>query len=384
MKKYPRFYVLLVLLLIKLPPLQAQDSVKFNNKTAYLSELITHTSPNNGAKLHLLSWLTNTSNLAFQNGHSLSMTLMLTHGGEPSANIVGDLQTFSNIEAGFLYGFYEVFYQYEHKDFWLKIGQQDINSDLLLTQTGLFYTHSSFGADPVTTINIPAPTYPVAALAITTHFKVNNLLSMQLGVFDGQFAQPKNDFLSLDWSLSKDEGLLYVVEPAFSFLKGKWVQKIGFYHHSGLFQRKDNGNMSRGLSAFYLLADIQLKEWTNRRLDLFYQYSRSSKFVSDVNSYFGIGLKMTNPLGSQPEDEFGIALGYASLNTQFLSVIDAYNVHAEAAIEVSYKTKINDWLSLQPYVHYLGMDDLGQTERNPLIFALRAHVSFENWPFSKK
>lgn len=301
---------------------------------------------------------------------------MLTHGGEPSANIVGDLQTFSNLEAGFLYGFNEVYYQYEHNDFWLKIGQQDINSDFILTTNGLFYTHSSFGIDPVSTINMPAPTYPVTALSVTSRLKLNSSLSLQLGVFDGQFALPNNDFLTIDWSTSKDQGLIYIIEPELSLLKGKWVQKVGFYHHSGIFSNKSDGTMTRGLSTFYMIADIQLRQWEGRSLDLFYQFSSSTSAVSDLDHYYGVGLKMTNPFGKNTENEIGIALGHASINTQFQSVRDAYGINGETAIELSYKTKIKEWLSLQPYFQYISFNDIGSSRSHPTVFALRGLFSF--------
>jgi porin len=354
----------------------AQSSISFKNNTDYLSELLAHTSPNEGNDLHFIGWLLNTSQLSFDSRHSLNLGLMLTHGGEPSANIVGDLQTFSNIEAGFLYGFNEFFYQYEQDNFWLKVGQQDINTDFMVSETGLFFTHSSFGIDPLTTINIPAPTYPVVAFAATTSFKVSKALSLRLAVFDGQFALPQNDYLTIDWSMNKDEGLIYVIEPEISLLQGRWSQKAGFYHHSGLFNKKEDGSVSRGLSTFYLVADIQLKEWADKRLDLFYQFSTASKSVSDLDYYFGAGLKMTNPFGNRPEDELGLAVGYASINTQFQSVRDVYGISDETAIELSYKIKMKDWLTLQPYFHYIGINEIGQERQNPVVFAVRGIFSF--------
>lgn len=354
----------------------AQSSISFKNNTDYLTELLVHTSPNEGNHMHFIGWLLNTSQLSFDSRHSLNLGLTLTHGGEPSANIVGDLQTFSNIEAGFLYGFFEVFYQYESNDFWLKVGQQDINTDFMVSETGLFFTHSSFGLDPLTAINIPAPTYPVVAFAASTRFRVGKELSLQLAVFDGQFALPENDYLTIDWTMNKDEGLIYVIEPEISLLQGKWSQKAGFYHHTGLFTEKEDGSISRGLSTFYLVADIQLKEWTDRKLDFFYQFSTSSKAVSDLDYYFGVGLKMTNPFGNRPDNELGLAVGYASVNTQFQSVQAAYGISGETAIELSYKVKMKDWLTLQPYFHYIGINEIGTAQQNPVVFAVRGILSF--------
>lgn len=360
-----------LLLMIAVTSLQARRQVQLENETEYLSEILTHTAPDDDTDLHFIGWLINTSILNFDSRHSFNLTLMLTHGGEPSANIVGDLQTFSNLEAGFLYGFNELFYQYEHNDFRLKIGQQDINSDFMVTTNGLFYTHSSFGIDPLSTINMPAPTYPVTAFSISTRFKLKSSVFLQLGIFDGQFALPKNDFLTIDWSMSKNQGLIYVIEPEINLLKGRWTQKVGFYHHSGLFSKKSDGTMTRGLSTFYLTGDIQLKQWGEKSLDMFYQFSTSTSAVSDLDYYYGAGLKITNPFGTDSENELGVALGHASTNTQFQSVRDFYGISGETAIELSYKTRINSWFEFQPYFQYISFNDLDNSRRHPMVFALR-------------
>ncbi|GAB5527365.1 MAG: hypothetical protein Roseis2KO_52370 [Roseivirga sp.] len=365
-----------LLLLITGNSISAQESIQFENKTDYLSELLTHTSPNEGADLHFIGWLLNSSTLTFDKRHSFHLGLMLTHGGEPSVNIIGDLQTFSNLEAGFLYGFNEVFYQYEHNDFWLKIGQQDINSDFAFTTNGLFYTHSSFGIDPLSTINMPAPTYPVTAFSVTSRFKLTPDIALQLGIFDGQFALPENNFLTIDWTMNKDEGLIYIIEPELSLLQGKWIQKVGFYYHSGLFTQKSDASITRGLSTFYLIGDIRLRAWENRSLDLFYQFSTSSSAVSDLDHYYGLGLKMTNPFNNGSGDELGIALGHASINTQFQSVRDAYDMSGETVVELTYKRRINPWLELQPYFQYIGFHNQQSSMSNPMVFALRGLFAF--------
>lgn len=368
-------YILFWLLIVS-SGIRAQESIQFENNTDYLSEILTHTYPNEVADLHFIGWLLNSSTLTFDTRHSFHLGLMLTHGGEPSANIVGDLQTFSNLEAGFLYGFDEVFYQYKQDDFWLKIGQQDINSDFMISNTGLFYTHSSFGIDPLSTINMPAPTYPVTALSITSSFKLSSDIALQLGVFDGQFVLPRNNFLTIDWSMNRDEGLIYIIEPQLNLLQGKWSQKIGFHHHSGLFSNKADGIITRGLSTFYLVGDIQIAQWKSRSLDMFYQFSTATKAVSDLDYYYGLGLKMTNPFGNSKGDELGIALGHASINTQFQSVRDAYAMSGETVFELTYKTRINKWLELQPYFQYIGFHDQDSSTRDPMVFALRGLFAF--------
>ncbi|OEK01460.1 hypothetical protein BFP97_07970 [Roseivirga sp. 4D4] len=351
------------------------QSLEYTNETIYLSEVLAHTSENEGKDLHLIGWLLNTSNLSISEKHSLNLGLMLTHGGEPSANIVGDLQTFSNIEAGFLYGFYEMYYQYYTDDFWLKFGQQDLNTDFFVSENALLFTHSSFGIDPVATINMPAPTYPVVGAALTTGIRLNDKLDLKLGVFDGQFAVPRDNFLTVNWDLPNDQGLLYLVEPEFRLFRDRLIQKVGFFHHSGQFTNRETQNTTRGLSAFYLVSDLLISKKDEKTVNLFFQFNSSTKVVSDLNYYYGLGLRLSNYIGKKT-NEIGLALGHARLNNEFLSVRSKYNLKSETIIEINYKQEISDWLSLQPYFHWIGMNQIIDNQKNPIIIALRAYIKF--------
>ncbi|MBO3700471.1 carbohydrate porin [Roseivirga sp. E12] len=351
------------------------QTLEYTNETAYLTEILSHTSKNGGKDVHFIGWFLNTSTLAIGEKHSLNLGLMMTHGGEPSANIVGDLQTFSNLEAGSLYGLYEMYYQYQADDFWIKFGQQDLNTDFLVSENALLFTHSSFGIDPVATINMPAPTYPVTSVALTTGINLSEKLKLKLGIFDGQFAIPRDNFLTVNWNIPRDEGLLYIIEPEFKMFNGRLIQKVGYFCHSGQFVDKETQNISRGLSAYYLVSDLLLAKKEEKTTNLFLQFNTSTKSVSDLNYYYGIGLRLTNHLRGKP-NEIGLALGHAVLNDQFASVRNEYNLKSESIIEFNYKQEISDWLSLQPYFQWIGMNQITNNQKNPIIVALRAYIEF--------
>lgn len=354
--------------------LNAQD-LQYKNETIYLTELVTHTSENEGQKIDLIGWFLNNSMLSLGEKHSLNLGLMLTHGGEPSADIVGDLQTFSNLEAGSLYGFFEMYYQYKMKGFWLKLGQQDLNTDFFVSENALLFTHSSFGIDPVATINMPAPTYPPTAVAFTTGIDLNQQIKLKLGIFDGQFARLNGNFLTINWNLNGAEGLLYLVEPEFELFKGRLTQKVGYFYHSGRFTNRETNGNETGMSAFYLVSDLLLSEMEDKTTNLFFQFNTSTKSVSDVNYYYGLGLRLTNYVTGKP-NEIGFAIGHAALNNEFGSVRAEYNLKSETILELNYKQELSSLISLQPYLQWIGMDEIVKTQRNPLILALRAYIEF--------
>lgn len=373
-------YCLIVLtisitLLLHIKSVNGQE-FKLSNETAYLTEVLTHTSPNDGANFHFIGWLLNTSTFNIGTKHSFNLGVMLTHGGEPSANIVGDLQTFSNLEAGSLFGFNELFYQYKVDGFWLKLGQQDINSDFIVSENGLLFTHSSFGIDPFATLNMPAPTYPVTGFSISSGIDISNSLNLKLGIFDGQFAIPNESFLTINWDLNKQEGLLYIIEPEFKFFRGKLSQKFGIYHHSGIFTNRETQASTKGLTAFYLVSDLEVMKNGKKSANLFLQFDTSTKSVSDLNYYYGFGMSFENWVNTKKNNEIGLALGYAKLNHEFTSIANEYGIKSETVIELNYKQEFKDWLSIQPYFHWIGMNELGVDQRNPIVFALRAYIEF--------
>ena len=309
---------------------------------------------------------------------------MLTHGGEPSVNSVGDLQVFSNLEAGFLYGFNEVYYEFNKDDLWFKLGQVDINSDFAVTENGLLFTHSSFGIDPATTLNLPAPTYPVTGGSITGQVPISAYFKLRFGVFDGQFAIPKNDFLRIDWRLSKDEGMLYIIEPELNLFQNKLTQKLGFYYHSGLFlDRAYDGlvqnemPMIRGLSTFYTVSDLELKRWnSDRALGLFVQTAWSQRNVSIVSNYLGIGLRATNLFDTWEDNQLGLAVAHANVNSDEYNSGEWSYLDTETVVEITFQQRIKQWLNLQPYLQFIYMSENRGEVTTPTIYGFRF-----NWRF---
>ncbi|PWL24616.1 MAG: hypothetical protein DCO95_18370 [Roseivirga sp. XM-24bin3] len=362
---------------------KSQD-IQISNETIYLSEVLTFTAPSKSGEFHFIGWLVNNTRLSINEHHSLNLGLMLTHGGEPSVNSVGDLQVFSNLEAGFLYGFNEVYYQYEKGDLWFKVGQVDINTDFAVTENGLLFTHSSFGIDPATTLNLPAPTYPVTAGSITAQIPISTNFKLRFGVFDGQFAMSKNDFLRIDWSLNKDEGMLYIVEPEFNLFRNKITQKIGFYHHSGLFlDRTYNGVVQneaptiRGLNTFYTISDLELKRWNeNRKLSLFIQTAWSQRNVSIVSNYLGIGFRATNLFNTKKDNQLGLAVGHANVNSDDYNAGEWNNLANETVLELTYQHFIKDWLNVQPYFQLIHMAQRMNEDTTPTVYGIRFNWSF--------
>jgi Carbohydrate-selective porin, OprB family len=353
----------------------SQTEIKYLNEFSYSGEVLVHTTPFGVAHLATLGWLQNISHFTYGERHSFHIGLSFTHDNEPSATKTGDLQTFSNLEAGLKYGFGEIFYEYRAPKFNIQFGQQDINSEFLATENGGLFSSSSFGIDPVMTINVDMPTFPFTAMSLTSEIMLGKKTVLRAGLYNGSFPM-KDHYLAKSWSFDRDKGIIFIIEPEFHLFKDKVVTKFGAYHHSGLFQEIESTNMIRGLWGIYSVTDFRLYQKEGKSFNFFYQFNTSTRNISDVDFYFGTGFRAINLIGINKENELGLAVAHASINAQYQEVVDEYNVESESLIELNWLIKFSDHIALQPYTQLIIRKDTGNETHTPFVFSIRANFIF--------
>ena len=99
-------------------------------------------------------------------GGELFVNIGNTHGGEPSKNLVGDIQGVSNIEAGNLTFMYELWFKQRFGNFEIGLGLQDLNVDFASSENGALFTNSSFGIHSSIADNVTSPIFPLTALGL--------------------------------------------------------------------------------------------------------------------------------------------------------------------------------------------------------------------------
>ena len=155
------------------------------------------------------------------------------HGENGSANYVGDIGTFSNIEAYDTYRLYELWVEQTFFDgrFSLRVGQITFDSEFaVLDAYGGLFVQSGFGAPEAFSANLPLPVYPNATPGIRLRVEPFNGFAIQAAVFDGNVApgltpdpSPKaatsTEFNrhGTHWALRPDEGALFVGEISYRF-----------------------------------------------------------------------------------------------------------------------------------------------------------------------
>ena len=155
------------------------------------------------------------------------------HGENGSLNYVGDIGTFSNIEAYDTYRLYELWVEqslFEDR-FSLRVGQITFDSEFaVLDAYGGLFVQSGFGALEAFSANLPLPVFPNAAPGIRLRIGPFKGFAIQAAVFDGNVAPGLTPDHSPDaaistefnrhgthWALRPDEGALFVVEMSYRF-----------------------------------------------------------------------------------------------------------------------------------------------------------------------
>ena len=355
---------------------QENPSVKsqpFMFEASYISEVVSNFT--GGIKtgttylgLANLAARFNTHKAGWWQGGEFRINAANTHGGEPSAELVGDFQGVSNIEAGNLTFLYELWYRQSIKNISLTLGLQDLNAEFAKSENGTLFTNSSFGIHSSLADNIPSPIFPLTALGATFRWNVPGRFTLFTAIFDGTPDDFENNPYNTGWKLCRNDGFLTVMEIQFyksliSGLIGSY--KIGTYYH----QQNAPIDVEQKKIGIYLIGDQEVYTTKQGKLSAFSQLGISPKKENDNNFYYSFGLRLNGISSKRPNDEAGIAVAHAGFsNTPSRS---------ETAIELTYRIQANEKISVKPDLQYIinpsGMD---AKLKNALTGLLRVELSF--------
>lgn len=339
------------------------------------------------------------------------------HGRGLSAHNINNLMTVSSIEATPATRLLELWYEQQIGG-WLRIrvGQQGADQDFIISDTAKLFVNSTFGWPGVPTNDLPSggPAYPLSALGVRFHIKVNDELAIFAGLFNGDPAGPgpgdpqKRDASGTVFRLN--DGAFAIFEtrynPGHSSQNGTY--KLGAWFNSERF--RDQRFASNGISlasplssgmprllgndySFYGIIDQPIfRAEDGTGLAVFARAMGAPGDRNLVDFYFDTGLAYKNPFG-RDGDQVGIGFAYAHIgNSARLLDQDtaaftgtAFPVRSrESVVEVSYQFQVSDWWQLQPDFQYitapsggiLNPNGSGRKIGDAAVFGLRSSLSF--------
>ena len=131
---------------------------------------------------------------------------LFNHGGFPSATVIGDLQTVSNIETSrnqFI--LHQAWYEQQFADGAVSFlaGLHDLNSGFYASEFASLFLNSSFGIRPEISGNVATSLFPQAGLGLRLKLATQDGWYVQTAVYDGDPATR---------SLSSAEGYMLIAE----------------------------------------------------------------------------------------------------------------------------------------------------------------------------
>lgn len=273
-----------------------------------------------------------------------------THGDEPSATLVGDIQMASNIEAGNHTYFQEIWFKQVIRNFELTIGLQDLNVEITSMAYGEVFLNSSFGVLPIISLNLHAPIYPLTSLGITTKWNFYEKMAWLNAIYDGTPTDFTENPYNLRWKFNAGDGLLMISEfqnmLTLNGLLG--VYKVGVFAHNHFIERAIVNDFPDSLNTntagAYLSYEQQILSANSKEINAFIHGGYSPSEVSLNHIYIGAGMGFSGFFSKKNNETLGVSGGWAKLN---------HGMGHESMIELSWKKQIAEFFYLQPDFQYI-------------------------------
>lgn len=299
-------------------------------------------------------------------------------GGNPSQNLVGDLQVFDRLSFHAYLEIFELWYQQQFFDGKLRIkfGKIDANTDFAVVSNGQMFLNSSAQVEPTLFV---LPTTPAPSSGFSVFYRPNELLYAGFGVYN---ANRGGSYLVIYGTPQDSQptsgGVLFIGESGVTWhdlprfhTAGDF--RFGLWAHTGKFQSFDGGSQY-GAKGLYAILDQTL--WSpapghgdQRGVRAFVEYGYTEPEVSPIYQHVGGGITWTGLFGTRPDDTVGFGPQCA-----FLSPDANLPRSYELSLETFYRAQVTPWFHLEPDVQYI----LNPGGRYPdaLVATIRAEIIF--------
>jgi porin len=346
------------------------------------------------------------------------------HGRGPSANLVGNQQLVSNIEATRDTKLYDLWIEQKLLGgrLSIRIGQEGANDEMMITQYGALFLNSSFGFPGLPAADLPSggPNYPLATPFARVMYQATDQISLTGAIYTSDPAPPGTGdpqardasgtaFRLNDDALSFGE-LWYSVnqDPNATGLPGTY--KLGFWYSSSRFpdQRRDKAGLSLanpastgvprshpGGYAVYAIADQMVWKQPGSKdggIGLFLLAMGAPQSYNLSNLYIDGGMNWKGAFRRRENDVFGFGVAYLGISPAkrgfgndviFFTGSGSRYSSNETVLEATYLYQLSPWLTLQPDAQYVINPGAGIPSgsshtplKNALIMGIRTSLTF--------
>ena len=116
----------------------------------------------------------NTEAAGLWKGGEFFVNIQNTHGGNPTEDLVGDLQVLDNIDNGDFTYLYQLYYKQTLGKFSVLAGKHDLNCDFFASDYCCEYINSTFGIMSLAAVNVPVSIFPKTSLAAMVKYRTRS------------------------------------------------------------------------------------------------------------------------------------------------------------------------------------------------------------------
>jgi porin len=257
---------------------------------------------------------------------------LYNHGGDPSANIIGDLQVASKIEGPNAFLVYEVWYEQSFADgmFSILAGLHDLNSEFYVSDYANLFLNAAAGIGTELTGNVAVSAFAKTGLAVRARVNPIEEWYIQTAIYDGD-PSTRN--------ISAKEGRLGIIETGINTDSGSY--KAGYWLHTA--DKTFNGQTFNSDYGYYGIIDQKLIELEDHgSIAGFASWRATPAERNEIITQVAFGFHMHGIIPTRDEDDFGIA--YIRANT---------HTGHETVYELTYRLVMTPWLAVQPSFQWI-------------------------------
>lgn len=306
------------------------------------------------------------------------------NGTSFSSDLVGDVQTVSNIETGIRA--LRLFEAWVEQDIGrtasLKVGLYNLNAEFDTTQSGGFFVLSSHGIGPdfsQSGRNGPS-IFPVTSLAVRAEAKLGHNWLARVAVLDGVPGDPDRPAATAI-KLSARDGALVVGEV--NYLKGGTKAAIGAWGYTARFDTiplPGAAPSGRGNTGGYVFVEQRLKGTRAddpEGLSGWLRFGIADTRYNAIAAYLGGGLVHAGTFKGRPDDQIGISVASADFSDRYRRSVALDGMPAtrrEVIVEAGYLATVTPWLRIQPDLQYVFNPGGDARRGDAVIVGLRVKV----------
>lgn len=303
----------------------------------------------------------------------------------PLTEIVGDLQTTSNIEAEETFVLYEAWYehQFSQEAISVLVGLHDYNSEFdVLEFTGLF-PNSSPGVQPTISQVGPSIFPQTTAMAGRLRLSPSENTYIMTALYDGISGDPNHTTRT---AVRFDDGDRIFAGLEAGQINGSAGAKdyykiaLGTWLHTARVELFDGSTNSENKGVYFIAETALYAENDNGEgLGGFVEFGLADAKVNQIGSYWSTGINYVGLLPGRNGDILGLAIMTARNGSDYMDFIKAEGGevdHSETAIELTYRAELLPWLVVQPDLQYIINPSMDPSLDNALVAMVRTEIHF--------